>query len=249
MTIKAYVYKETKEHIRKYRLLIIGILTLILAFSSPVVLYFLPKILADQTQSTMDLSSLFQTGQVPAIQSYIGDMYEIAGVLIIILSSGLILNEIKSHSIVIPFTNNLKMSQMIITKYMVYMFYISIIVLIGFIINHYYSGLVFKSFDASIIFTLNAYLAYMFIIGFHIALTFLISSYTKSLFATLSLTLLSYFVFPSLFNLLSLKIGTYQLLTSFQLLPLSKYTKLSMFVTFISIMILLYITTRKKVEI
>ena len=149
MTYKTYLKKEIMEHSRKYRLLILFIVILISAFSAPVILYFLPKILESQTNASMDLTMLFDTGQVPAIQNFINDMYEIPGILIIVFAASTFVNEFTKETIVIPYSNGLNFKAMVLSKYTVYAVMITGLVGLGFIINHFYSGIVFNKSSAS----------------------------------------------------------------------------------------------------
>jgi len=252
MTFKSYFCKETLELIRTYKLLIIGIIGLLFAFTTPVITYFLPKILESQMSGDVDFSTLIQANQTASIQSFFGDLYEIMGLVIIIFSAKLIIHEFKSKRIVIPFTVGINLKSMVISKYLVYVVYTNIIVILSIIINYVYSGVVFNDFSTSISMTANSALGFLLFLDFNITLVFLMSILTKSTFAVLTTTLISYYILPSLISLFSfMKFGPYHLLQSLVLIPMTKYFICSIILSLLGILIMLglSVTFIKKFEL
>lgn len=246
--IKAYIYKELVEHKRKHRLLILLLSILIFANTAPVVLYFLPILLSKQTGG-LDLSGYFQVGQQASIISFISDCYEIVGLLIVVLSSTLIHHEYKKKSITIPYTNGLNLKVMVWSKYLVYTIMAVLMLLIGFIVNHYYSGLIFNEWTADLKDTLFALCCLSSYVCFHVAIAFIVSAYTKSTFATLTITLFSYYMLPSITSLFGIKVSPYILLESLQLTTMNNHLMFSLIFTWIGIILLVSIASAKKMEL
>lgn len=240
MTFKSYLYKETLELIRTYKLLIIGIIGLIFAFTTPVITYFLPKILESQVDGQIDFSTYIQANQITSIQSFFGDLYEIMGLIILIFAAKLIIAEFKSKKIVIPFTTGLNLKSMVVSKYLVYIIYTNIIILISIMINYFYSGVVFNDFSTSISMTFNSTIGFLLFLDFNITLVFLMSILTKSTFSVITIALISYFVMPNLIGLVSvIKFGPYHLLESLVLIPMTTYFQNSIILTLLCIMVML----------
>ncbi|MBI9012042.1 MAG: hypothetical protein JEZ08_07385 [Clostridiales bacterium] len=240
MTFKSYLYKETLELIRTYKLLIISIIGLLFAFTTPVITYFLPKILESQIDGPIDFSTYILSNQTTSIQSFFGDLYEIMGLFIIIFSVKLIIDEFKSRRIVIPFTIGINLKAMVISKYLVYIIYTNIIVIMSIIINYTYSGVVFNDFSTSISMTFNGTLGFLLFLDYHITLVFLMSILTKNTFSVITTTLLSYYVLPSFLGLFSvIKFGPYHLLDSLILVPMTTCFQYSIFLTISGILVML----------
>lgn len=249
MTIKAYIQKELIEHHRRFRLLILLVLSLLFAFTAPVILYFLPKILASQANSNMDLTSLFTLGQTTAIINYMNDMFEIPGLIMIIFGANLVYKEFKPQAITIPFANGMSFSSMILTKFFVYIGLIALITFFSFIINHYYSGLVFNEFYAYMSDTLHGWLSFVIYVAFHVALAICVLIYSRSLFASLSVAIASYFILPNLVKFFDLSYSPYNLLFNLNLTPWTVSSIINMVITSIIIVGLLLVSMKKKFEL
>lgn len=239
MTYKAYFKKELLEHQRTFRLLIIFAVTLVTAITSPLMVYFLPKILSSQLETTESIAHLFQIGQMPGIQSFQNDLLEIPGTIMLVFAAIIVYNEYKKKAIVLPLTNGLKHGAMILMKFLTYCLLIAISVIVSAVINHYYSGLIFDEWTADFLSSMIYAMNFSFYMMYHIALCFFIIVYTKKLFIGILLPMISYIGLPSLIKLF-VNHSPYHLLSD-------SFDFISIITAICCIIVLVMITMKRKV--
>lgn len=249
-TFKSYLLKETFELIRTYKLLIILITGLAFSISGPITLFFTPKILASQFKNvSFDISELIVTGHLVSVQSYLGDAYQILGLVILILFFKSLISEFKTKKIIIPFMSGANLRTIIFAKFITYVFFTNLIVIFSVFLNYLYGGLVFDEFVATPEMTLHGTLSLIIFIDLNLALILLISSYIKNTFLVVSLTLINYLVLPSLFNIFKfMKYSPFRLLEAISLTPFNISSNYSILLTFILIILILLVASRRIIR-
>lgn len=240
-TFKSYFFKEFLEAIRQYRVLILSFVATFFALTDPVILYFTPKILSSQFEGQgFDFSELIQTNQTASISNFLGDAYQIVGIVIIVMGFKLVIHEFNSRKIVIPYTNGSDNSMMILAKFVVYILIVNVVLSTSIALNHVYSGLVFDDFSANFNFTLHAMVSLVLFIDYSIAIMFLVSSITRNSIVVISVTLINYLLLPGLFNIFKIfKYTPYRLVESFSLIPFNKTAQISIILTIVLLILIL----------
>lgn len=139
-TFKAYFKKEALESARQYRYLILLVGVVLFAIATPIMLKLLPKLIEGQLNA--DLSTLFAVDKRSAIQSYIGDLFEIGYIVVILALSGLLCDELHSHKLVFPYSKGGSPWQMVLAKFTHYALVIFAVILVGFAVNYYYVNII-----------------------------------------------------------------------------------------------------------
>jgi len=174
----AYIKKEAMEGIRSFKFLILAIGIILFALLDPLVLKLLPNILASQAPG-MDLSQLVNFTQAGAIQSYMNNLFQISNLVLVLSLMGILSEELKNKTLVIPYSNKANINGIVLAKYLVYSVAILIITLVGFLINYYYSKLLFPEevLRISILFKTSLIFSLYFL--FNLSLILLMSSLFK----------------------------------------------------------------------
>ncbi|MBN2796366.1 MAG: hypothetical protein JXR88_13225 [Clostridia bacterium] len=210
-TFIAYFKKEHMEFTRTYKFLILGFIALFFALSSPIVLYFTPKILATQFDGSFDFATLMQTSLKTSFFGYMDDVYQILFVIMLFFGLAIFNNERVKYKNVLP-----KMAgatdQGIYAGKIVYIAAIMLfITYIASFINYAYGYFIFPKdltlSDSSII-ILGYYLFFMF----NIALLSLFSAIQMKKFFIIFITLIHYYAVPPVANLFKLKVSPYHLI-------------------------------------
>lgn len=187
----AYVKKEVMEGIRSYKFLILSLGIIIFALLDPLMLKLLPNILESQAPG-LDLSELTNYNQVGAIQSYMSNLFQILNLVLVLTLMGLLSEEIKNKTLIIPYSNKANITGIVLAKYIVYSIAIVIITFIGFSINYYYSKLLFPEEIISIVIVFKSSMIFSLYFLFNLSLLLVISSLFKKgiLAAILSLSII-----------------------------------------------------------
>lgn len=239
MTFKSYIYKETLELIRTYKIFIVLIVALLFALSAPLITLLLPKILASQVSGTTDFSALFQSNQTAAVQSFLGDLYQIVGMIILVFASQSIVGEFKTKKIVIPFSIGVNLSSMYLAKYLMIVVYSNIIIVVATLINYLYSAIVFQEFITSFSMTINGLFGFLIFLDFCLALVFCLSTFTQSTFVIITIALVNYYILPSILNFINwIKVGPHYLVKGLSLIPMTQYFMASLLITFSCIIVI-----------
>ncbi|WP_130808056.1 ABC transporter permease [Senegalia massiliensis] len=146
----SYFKKEVMEGIRNYKFLILALGFIIFALLDPLMLKLLPNILESQAPG-LDLSQLTNYNQVGAIQNYMSNLFQIGNLVLVLTLMGLLSEEIKNKTLIIPYSNKANITGIVLAKYVVYSIAIMIITFIAFSINYYYSKLLFPDETISIL--------------------------------------------------------------------------------------------------
>ncbi len=133
-----YIKKEILSGIREYKFLIILAVYLIFALLDPLMLKFLPILVAGQL-GDIDITQAISLNQPTAIINSISSNYQIISLVIGISLMGLVANELKNKSVVIPSVLGLDLKKWIISKFVVYSTFIIIISIIAQVVTNTYA--------------------------------------------------------------------------------------------------------------
>lgn len=192
-TFKAYFKKEIIEAIRQYKYLIIIISLLFFAIADPIMLKALPSILKGETN--MNLASLFKVNRQMALQNYIKDLFQIGNIIIVFTLSGIVGKEIYEEKLVFPYSKGVTPIGIILSKALNYIIFTTVITFLGFIINSYYAGILFK--DNGVVFSgvMKSALCISLFYIFNIIFTEFISSlFKKSMASGIIVLFINYFM-------------------------------------------------------
>ncbi|MTI70419.1 MAG: ABC transporter permease [Firmicutes bacterium] len=197
---KAYFKKELIEGIRNYKFLILAIGIILFAILDPIMLKLLPEILKGQTQG-VDISQFMNINHRFSITNYMNDIYNIANIVIALTLMGVITDEIKDKNIVIPLTKGLNLEGLVIAKTLVYSLIITSFTFVGFIINYYYSQILFPKDLVSFSSVMKSCLLYSIYLLFVISLIYLLSSLFKKGIIAALLSILIIYTMPLIMNI------------------------------------------------
>lgn len=150
--MKREVIKEIKVGIRSGRFLILLASLLFYALLTPILLTtVLPKILASQFEGpeAEALLAALGTDQTAIMGSYVGDVYEIGTILVTFVLCGLIAQEIKENTLVLPLCAGSRFHHIIGSKALVYSIFLMAAAILSLLADYLYSGLLL-SFDVDI---------------------------------------------------------------------------------------------------
>lgn len=210
MTFKAYLKKEHKEFIRTNKLVILAFIILFFALSTPMILYFTPKILESQFEGDMNFATLMDISQYSSYVNYLGDVYQIANVVALFFALSIFTNEYKNRTIIMPLMAGAKVKQVQTAK-LIYLFLItSGITALGAIINFFYSGIVF-GMDMKIEQALAYYIGIQLFFMMNVALLAIMGTIKMKRFGIMFITLIHYYAVPPVVALFNFKISPYRL--------------------------------------
>lgn len=199
-SFKAYLKKEIKEGLRSYRFLTIAVVFIVFAISDPLLLKMLPTILASQMPEGM--AELMKVNQPAAIQSYLGNLYQIILIVVVLSIMNIVAEEIKGKKIVLPYSKGLSIGGMILAKTLVYSIIIPISALIGILINYYYVGILFTEAPVAFESILRSGLLFFMFFMFLVSLTLFFSSiFRKGIVAAVATLVTCFLIFPLLANI------------------------------------------------
>jgi ABC-2 type transport system permease protein len=157
-SFSAWLKKEMLEGARSYRFLIIGAAMAFFAFLDPLMLKLLPFIMKAQTG--VDMSALITASRDFAFESFLGDLYEIMGIIVCILLGGTLAKERKTRRFVIPFSKGTGFSGIVLSKILVYAAFLAFALSAAAIVSYLYAGIVFPGSAVDFSVPLGAALRY-----------------------------------------------------------------------------------------
>jgi ABC-type transport system involved in multi-copper enzyme maturation permease subunit len=141
---------EIKYGFRSGKLLILLACFLFFALLTPLMLKFiLPGILESQGASSQDLSGLMNMTQAGCIHIYMNDVFEIGTIIVAFTLCGLLAQEIRDNTLVLPLCSGKHFSNIVGAKLLIFGFALILISLAALMVNYLYAGLLF-SFDVKI---------------------------------------------------------------------------------------------------
>jgi hypothetical protein len=142
--MKREIIKEIKVGIRSGKFLILSASLVFYGLFTPIMAtMILPRILASQFQGE-DVSALLGvmgTDQMATMSGYMGDIYEIGTLLVTFVLCGLIAQEIRDNTLVLPLCGGSRYHEVIGAKALVYGFFLLAASLVALCADYLYSGL------------------------------------------------------------------------------------------------------------
>lgn len=194
----ACLKKELLEWLRLHKYLVLGALIIIFAVSDPLMLKLLPSLMKGKDAAA--IASLFNYDKNTAFSNYLKDIYQIATLAIVFISSGLICDDLRGNKLVIPYTKGLNLSSLVLSKVINAVLSTSILLLFGLLINYYYISILFSKGKLTTYDIYNAWLLLSVYFMSAIALAILFSSIFKKAIAAAISTLLILYLLPLLDN-------------------------------------------------
>lgn len=147
------IKKEILYGLRSYRFLILFVGFLFFAMLDPVMTKFImPEIMKSQVPGITQeaLGQMLGTSQLAVMSAYMNDIFQIGSLIIAFTLCGLIAQEIRENTLVLPICSGKQFAGIVLAKIIVFGTALLLFSLIGALINYLYSGILF-SYDLSII--------------------------------------------------------------------------------------------------
>ncbi len=150
--MKQDIIKEIRFGLRNSRVLILFIGFLFFAVLTPVMMkVIMPQILQSQfpgmTQQT--IAEMVEMTQIGCIRSYMGDVFEIGSIIVAFTLCGLMAQEIKDNTLVLPLCAGRQFGGIVSAKMLVFGAVLVLAPVFSLIVNYVYAGLLF-AFDIGI---------------------------------------------------------------------------------------------------
>lgn len=202
-SFKAYFKKEVLESIRQSRYIIFLAGFGIWSILNPLTLKFLPNLIGDQLPQ--ELLDLMIPDRIGAIQNFISDIFSLVILFVIFPLMGILADEVGRQRLMLPSSKGMEVPGMVLAKSLHYNLVICIMVLMGFSINFYYTGILFGDGGVTFAHMLGSAIMVMLYFVFVISLLLFVSSLVrKGIIAGLIVLVSSYFM-PVLLNIGSIK--------------------------------------------
>ncbi|SHJ69514.1 ABC-2 type transport system permease protein [Anaerobranca californiensis DSM 14826] len=190
-SFKAYFKKEILESLRQSRYIIFLAGFGIWALVNPLGLKFLPQLIGDQLPQ--ELLDQLIPDRAGAMQNYISDVFSLVIMFVIFPLMGILSDEVGRQRLMLPASKGLSLSQMVLAKSFHYSGVIIDVVFIGFLINYYYTGVLFGDGGITIFNVLQSALLVAIYFIFIISLLLFVSSLVKKgIIAGLSVLVFNY---------------------------------------------------------
>jgi hypothetical protein len=147
------ITKEMRYGLRNGRFLILAAGFLFFSMLTPVMMKLVvPSVMQSQMPGISPdvLSQMFQMTQIQCIQSYMGDVFEIGSVIVAFTLCGLLAQEIKDNTLVLPLCSGKRFIKIAGAKLIVFGTALVVILTAALAIDYAYAGLLF-SFDIEIL--------------------------------------------------------------------------------------------------
>lgn len=195
-SFRAHINKEIIEGIRTHRFLILAIGILAFSILDPVILKLTPMILKSQAGG-IDITSMMDLSQTAAIKSYMNNLFQISSLVVALNIMGVISNELKEKTLVLPYSLGSKLHETVIAKNIVYTILVILFSVLGMTIAYYYSSILFEVDFNGLLEIIKAGVLYGLYFSFLISLvTFLSSIFKKPIVAGLLGLLIVYIMSP-----------------------------------------------------
>lgn len=141
-SLRASLYKEWYDIRASHRLLMIAIGFMAFALLDPLMAKLMPILLKDQLKG-VDLSALINSSQSAAIAMFVGDLQELAQLVLILVLMGVISQERLEKRLVIPVSMGLDLRAAYLAKWLVYTLIILLVVPLALGTAALYGGMLF----------------------------------------------------------------------------------------------------------
>lgn len=147
--MKCEMAKEMRYGLRNGRFLILSAGFMFFAMLTPVMMKLVvPSVMQSQMPGLTPeiLGQMFQMTQIQCIQSYMGDVFEIGSVIVAFTLCGLLAQEIKDNTLVLPLCSGKRLLKIAGAKLAVFGAALVVILTAALAVDYAYAGLLF-SFD------------------------------------------------------------------------------------------------------
>ena len=144
------IRKELRFGFRSYRFLILFIAFLFFALMDPIMTKFIvPEIMKSQMGLTPEMTAqLVDTTQAGVMRAYMGDIFELISIVIVFSLCGLMAQEIKENTLVLPICSGKRFGSIAGAKIIVFGAAVMLASVLAILANYAYTGVLF-SFDVS----------------------------------------------------------------------------------------------------
>ncbi len=145
------IRKEIRFGFRNYRFLIIFIGFMFFALMDPVMTKFiLPEIMKSQMGLTPEMmAQMVDTTQAGVMRMYMGDVFELITIVLAFSLCGLMSQEIKENTLVLPICSGKRFGGIVGAKTLVFAAVLILAPVLSVLVNYVYTGVLF-AFDVSI---------------------------------------------------------------------------------------------------
>lgn len=146
------IKKELRFGLRSGKLLVLTASFLFFALLTPVMLKtILPQVLGSRLSgdAPQALLSIMQMTQTACIQSYMGDVFEIGSIIVAFTLCGLMAQEIRENTLVLPLCSGKRFAHILGAKLVVFGLALLLIPILALMADYVYAGILF-SFEASL---------------------------------------------------------------------------------------------------
>ncbi|MDW7658268.1 MAG: hypothetical protein SCM11_13960 [Bacillota bacterium] len=150
--MKQDIYKEIKYGLRNSRFLILMVGFLFFAILNPLMSKLvIPNIMKSQLPGLTDeaINEMLNLTQIGVIRAYMGDIFEIGSIIVAFTLCGLMAQEIKDNTLVLPLCSGKLFGSVVTAKLLVFGSVLVLSPTIALMVNYLYAGLLF-SFDISL---------------------------------------------------------------------------------------------------
>lgn len=147
--MKSDMIKELRMGIRTSRFLVITASFLFFAILTPIMMKFiLPQLLQSQFPGMTEasISQMMDMSQIGSLLGYMGDLFEMGTIIVVFALSGLLAQEIKENTLVLPICSGKKLFSILASKLLVFSVFLIFASTLGMVICYLYAGVLF-SFD------------------------------------------------------------------------------------------------------
>ena len=196
----AYLKKELLENLRTYRLLILAVSYVVFGLMEPIMYRMLPMILESEGLDPA-MMQMMDTSQQGLLRSYIGNLSQI-GLLIVTLSlMGTLASELQRKYWILPRSKGGSAAALVLSKFSLYSIGIILVTWAGFLVNFFYSAVLFESTGLELPAVIQSGLLFALYFIFLLAFLFLmIALINKGIPAAVVTLLVSFLIFPLLSN-------------------------------------------------
>lgn len=150
--MKQDIFKEIKYGLRNSRFLILFIGFLFFAILNPLMSKLvIPNIMKNQLPGLTDeaIKEMLNLTQIGIIRAYMGDIFEIGSIIVAFTLCGLIAQEIKDNTLVLPLCSGKQFGNIVTAKLLVFGSVLVLSPTVALLVNYLYAGLLF-SFDVGL---------------------------------------------------------------------------------------------------
>ncbi|MGY3779441.1 ABC transporter permease [Isobaculum melis] len=171
--------KEFQQYQKEMKLIWLPILCIFIGLSQPIMLHFLPDILASMGGSEgLVIQTTTQTGN-EVLANVIGAQFDQLGLIVIVMTfMGLVLAEKENGMLDFILTRPVSATSYIASKWLASFSFLIVSLLIGFMASVYYTDIYFSAVDLGL--ALSAILCYLLWIGFVMCLVLMCSTLLNS---------------------------------------------------------------------